>query len=163
MAASSTSASASASSSAKNNVTRIVVEGCGLSEINGSYCKKVWSYHDSSVYTKGGLWKGSYVTYVILHNHLSPWYIGYWNGDADNEDNRLHLPTFVYLSHSNTICETPPVNGWRKSIRGTGGVDPPPKCRIQNNNSGGGVRGASTSSSSSATSDVNKIFNHGYL
>lgn len=93
---------------------------------------------------------------------MSPWYIGYWNGDADNEDNRLHLPTFVYLSHSNTICETPPVNGW-KSVRGTGGVDPPPKCRIQNNNSGGGVRGASTSSSSSATSDVNKIFNHGYL
>ena len=78
------------------------------------------------MYTKGGLWKGGYVTYVILHYYPSPWYIGYWNGDAD--DNRLQLPTLVYFSRPNA-SETPPENGW-KSIQGTGGVDPLPKFRI---------------------------------
>ena len=34
-------------------------------------------------------------------------------GDVDNEDNRSLLPTFVYFSYSNAICETPPENGWR--------------------------------------------------
>ena len=54
-------------STSSSNGTRIVVEGCGLSEVNGTYNRRLNTYNGAPVYVKHGTnSRGHYVSVGIL-------------------------------------------------------------------------------------------------
>ena len=119
--------------SSSNNINQVVVEGCGLSDVNGTYNKVPGvMYKDAPVYSKKVLHIRSIVSdektveYVIYRNSMSfspnNWFISGWKGlvtDVDSSPNNLSL----YGSPQNADCLAPPVNGWKVTY----GQHPPPK------------------------------------
>ena len=100
-----------------SNVDHVVVEGCEISEVNGTYIRvNGLVYRGNSVYTKLGHWDvntstatPNFVIYrEILSNNNSYWYIG-----------RLYSEvTSTNIGRSFTLCTsrcndvTPPKAGW---------------------------------------------------
>ena len=65
-------------SSASNNVTRVAVKECGISEMNGTYTREVGVLHENApVYTKRGLWEGNDVK-CKLCNLLEEHVLVFW-------------------------------------------------------------------------------------
>ena len=149
---------ATSSSSTPNNVTQIVVEECGISEIIGTYNRVVGVLNEGApVYTKRVLWGGKLCKHAI-YRRLSfgayKWYFGYLDDQDGRPSRRLYASPW--------LSSTPPENGW-EAIVGNGGVYPPPKCRMIYDNDttagGVGVRGTATPSSSTATTASSSSYN----
>ena len=150
---------ATSSSSTPNNVTQIVVEECGISEIIGTYNRVVGVLNEGApVYTKRVLWGGKLCKHAI-YRRLSfgayKWYFGYLDDQDGRPSRRLYASPW--------LSSTPPENGW-EAIVGNGGVYPPPKCRMiyDNDTTAGGVGvrgGTATPSSSTATTASSSSYN----
>ena len=119
-------ASKSGTSSSSNNtkVDEIIVEGCGMSEVNGSYSQagnELPYYEGAPVYRKRGIaWEH------VMYRTTDGWCIGTWNGDNGTPD------LMLYSSYHNTKSMAPPVKGW-DVFRGHG-QHPAPKCWYGNQN-----------------------------
>jgi len=116
-----------------DNFNQVVVEGCGLSDVNGTYNRVPGvMYKGAPVYSKKVLHMGTIlsdkkaVEYVIYRNSMSfspnNWFISGWKGsvsDIDSSPNNVSL----YGSPQNADCLAPPVNGWKVTY----GCQPAPK------------------------------------
>ena len=103
-------------SSTSNNVTRIVVKGCGISEMNGTYTRVVGFLHENApVFSKrGSQSEGNDVSYAIyrgLSCGTYKWYFGQWNtGGGPSKE----LTTRNYY-HLNGSSSAPPKDGWKSN------------------------------------------------
>ena len=144
---------AASSSSISNNVTRVVVEGCGISVVNGTYTQVVELLNDGAPsFWKKGWWGGKLCKHAIYRrkfNNTNIWVFGYLDDEGGGRSMKR-----LYTSRVNANSLTPPEDGWDAFVR-NGGVYPPPKCRIiydKDTTAGGvGVRDTTAPSSSTAT------------
>mmetsp|Transcript_17190 Transcript_17190/g.37095 ORF Transcript_17190/g.37095 Transcript_17190/m.37095 type:complete len:401 (-) Transcript_17190:162-1364(-) len=117
------------------DVNEMLVEGCGIAEVNGTFKRVIGALrHSAPVYSKKGNWVGKTVDFVMFRGYSlseSSIYckIGFWRGDirSGHGDPRGSL----YSSPYNVNSTTPPENGWVLSgvLRGT---EPAPQCRASN-------------------------------
>eukprot|EP00956_Cyclotella_meneghiniana_P003384 scaffold4079_cov44-Cyclotella_meneghiniana.AAC.9 len=97
----------------------LLVEGCGVAEVNGTY-KRNGDFHGAPRYFKEGQWEGEDVEFVIRQGDFDIWwYILIW---IEGEDDSL----YYFPAESET--STPPSDGWMISYYG---VAPPPKITIK--------------------------------
>ena len=126
----------SSSSSTSNNVSRVVVEGCGMYEMNGMYTREPGVLNEGApVYTKRGLGQGKLCKHAIyrgLSSGMYKWYLGHW------EDGRPSKR--LYTSHRNGSSLTPSTDGWMAIPWEV--PYPAPTCRIiyDNDTTDGGVQ-----------------------
>jgi len=103
-----------------HNVDRVVVEGCGNPQFNGTYEKEVGRLHNgASLYIK----RNSNDNIAIYREDSgSSWGIGWW-WDIPN------IPVLAYYTSPNNANNSliPSENNWETAR----GVYPPPKCRFQ--------------------------------
>ena len=152
---------AASSSSISNNVTRVVVEGCGISVVNGTYTQVVELLNDGAPsFWKKGWWGGKLCKHAIYRrkfNNTNIWVFGYLDDEGGGRSMKR-----LYTSRVNANSLTPPEDGWDAFV-GNGGVYPPPKCRMIYDNDttagGVGVRGTATPSSSTATTASSSSYN----
>ena len=137
--------------SSNNNLSQIVVEGCGQPDINGTYTRVVEIdtslYRDYALmYAKTGQQSNNYRDHVIHRGASSPfqWYISDWHGDAKAFSGRPGGVVLYKSKMNEDYVETPPEDGWSPTLIGE---LPAPKCRIRNNNEIEGIVRASQSSS----------------
>mmetsp|Transcript_16501 Transcript_16501/g.29933 ORF Transcript_16501/g.29933 Transcript_16501/m.29933 type:complete len:251 (-) Transcript_16501:1214-1966(-) len=102
----------------ENVVEQIVVEGAGVSEVNGTYKRCQPSYHDFPfsldknvpVYSKSGSWKGNAAKFSIYRQ------LGYWwvtCGDQDSAGACCSTSTMRSLyGNSRSDTNLPPKNDW---------------------------------------------------
>lgn len=97
----------------------VVVEGCGLTELNGTFERIDCRDDGCPVYSKEGRWKGKNAEYWI-------WCVsaGVWDITVDSNNGTT---TWLYCNHTIPNSETPPENGWTMYRRGK---SPAPICRI---------------------------------
>lgn len=117
--------------SSSDGIQQIIVEGCGMPEINGTYARNetsqrglVHSADDrgASVFSKKGEWKGEEVDFVIYRTSSDWWWqwcisIGY--------------DILLYKTKDNTYAPhmpPPPLHGWE--VMGSG-VDPAPTIKYK--------------------------------
>ncbi len=103
---------------------RLVVEGCGLSNVNGVYKRDGFEPDDCPIYTRKGRYQeGNNVyegKYMICHQD-EMWQIVFKRYGAT-------LMTHLYINNG-FGRNTPPTNGWAARARG-GGTLPAPSVRI---------------------------------
>lgn len=88
-----------------NNVNRVIVQGCGVSDVNGTYLKVVGQgYKGAPVYSQGN--------YAIHRDLMSKgpnsWYIGYCGKNVSS----LGKYSNCYGSPNNADSINPPTDGW---------------------------------------------------
>lgn len=108
-------------------VERIVVEGCGIPELNDTYTK-VLVYQNAPVYVKKGLWKGKEVKLAIFMpsaTHYN-WQIGIWREDGEGPSSLFYSSTYNSRDEVPPSTLTPPEIGW--DVVGNG-INPAPICR----------------------------------
>ena len=104
----------------------VMIEGCGTSEVNGTYTQVVEEYNSLPMYIKRGQrhdnnnTAADYVIHCIClsSNPSLDWCISGWKGDSITGTPIVHM----YRSPRNDDCENPPENGWESLY----GNDPPP-------------------------------------
>ena len=128
------------------DVNQVIMEGCGVSNVNGTYTKIVGQMYDGApVYSK--------MSYVIYRDSMSMgnnnWFIGYWDEkNVSSIDKRYKR----YVSPNNADSKTPPTNGWVALL--PDGNSSAPKLRLvtaNNDANSGGVHEVSRSTGSSST------------
>ena len=98
-------------------LVEVVVEGCGLEEVNGAYKRD--ATQSSPVFRKSVQRKGkSNVSKIVRCCHS--WFI-------NSNTNRKGSSMFLYITQTERISETPPKNCWNKMALG---ILPTPTCRI---------------------------------
>jgi len=115
---------AASSSSTTATINFIVVEGCGISVVNGKYTKLVGQMFDGApVYSK----RSSSKNYIIYRHSISMgpnnWFISHWNGNISTIG-KASLK--YYGSPNNADSKTPPTNGWVVIE----GYNPVPRCQL---------------------------------
>jgi len=101
-----------------SNVDKVIVEGCGLSEVNGTYDKK-GLHNGSPRYIRRGQWEGRTVQFVIRCTASGKrWRLLVF----DTDGNYIEL---LYKSHGNPT--NPPKSGWKVKDKG---VEPAPIMTI---------------------------------
>ena len=98
---------------------QILVEGCGIPEMNGTYHLDCGV---ERVYIKSGEWKGEVEDFLVYrsldsHDKHTHWYIGIYRGG--------YIPSARFYKAANNT-EQPTVNGWTKVDHG---VDPAPTLK----------------------------------
>ena len=107
-------------------IREVKVEGCGISEANGTY-KRVEGRerNDAPIFRQRGEWEGVLVDFVLLKslNESSVWYLSVWKNDFYDTS----IPyKYLYNARGSESCQMPPGNGWGVS---SAGKDPAPKCQ----------------------------------
>jgi len=133
-------------STSVNNVNQVIVEGGGVSMVNGTYTKVVGQMYDGApVYAEGHR--------IIYRNSTSMgpcnWFIGYWNGF--NSISAIGKVSPHYGSTRNADSVTPPTNGWMPL---NGWLSPAPKVRIVTANNDANSEGAQKVSGSKRSSST---------
>ena len=143
-------------STSSSNGTRIVVEGCGLSEVNGTYNRRLNTYNGAPVYVKHGTNSRGHGIYRSL-TLSQRWYIGNWDVVAGKP---FDFRETFYLNDADASCETPPEDGW--VVDPFFGAAPAPTCRrLRNSNESDatervrGMQGPSTAVQSDSASGNN--------
>ncbi|KAL3801323.1 hypothetical protein ACHAW5_002238 [Stephanodiscus triporus] len=95
----------------------LVVEGCGLSELNGIFTKDESQSDGSPKYVKQGTWKGKNVEYNVCRDKSGCWWFSVVDGNKVN----------LYHIRAPRTREAPPENHWKVCA---GGVSPAPSCRV---------------------------------
>ena len=117
------SSAASTASQSTSDVNQVIVEGCGLSGVNGTFTKLVGQmYNGAPVYINR--------VYAMYRNSLSmgpnSWFISVLHGNVStiggNDNDR-------YGSPNNADSMTPPTNGWVPLNDWDG---PAPRCQLLN-------------------------------
>ena len=139
----------STSTTNDKNVHQIVVEGCGMPTVNGTYTRGRL-YGDTPMYTKPEKESDSLLDTdrigIIRSATLGggyKWYIVFLSsGDTAS--------SYFYVSEENADRMVPPENGWKTMGRGYGfrlAIGPAPTCRLllQNENSARSSTGSGTS------------------
>ena len=112
---------------------KIVVEGCGTTELNGTY--RIYKYdvhHGAPYYTKTGVWEGIEQTFAIFRESsktkTNVWCIG--RSTVGTHGTPFNMTMF--RSKDNANCMTPSQHrgGWCIVGRTRGGVYPAPRCRV---------------------------------
>ena len=94
----------------------IIVSGCGLVEVNGTYKRDVNIWSQARSYSKEGQWKGKDVTFVIYQFICTrSWCIRI-------RSEKMGSPNFIYSNANDSPA--PPSNGWEVTKIG---VEPPPE------------------------------------
>jgi hypothetical protein len=138
----------------EENIEKVIVQDCGIPEINGDYelCGK--RSNDAPAFTKTGLWENEQMVFKIfrgfnLRTGIMGWYIC---GLNDRKFERVANPysnittfltqftllligqdkTYFYVAYTNQHSMVPPVHNWEVSRSGgrNRGVDPPPKVYV---------------------------------
>jgi len=149
-----TSSTAARQSTSVNNVNQVIVEGCGLSVLNGIYTKAVRQTFDGApvpllfagapVYRKG--------VYVIYRDSMSMGPCNWFIGGCDGFFSKIGKHNPYYGSPNNADSMTPPTNGW---VVINNGSDPAPKLRLVTaNNDALKVSGSKRSFSTAGTSSA---------
>ena len=101
-----------------NNVTRVAVKGCGISEMNGTYTRVVGILNGAPVFSKrGSQWEGNDVNYAIYRGKSCgtyKWYFGQWN-TGGGPSKELTTRKYYHLSGSSSA---PPKDGWKAVVWG---------------------------------------------
>ena len=132
------------SSSSTGIVDQIVVEGCGLSAVNGIYSRRTELYKDSPVYDKQGAVHGATGYFVIIRNATTQhWLIifkKYQQPSTNYEDyTRLYKSKCVNALGQHSRI-SPPKYGWIT----INGQNPAPTCRPRNSSDSLRVAAGST-------------------
>mmetsp|Transcript_17191 Transcript_17191/g.37096 ORF Transcript_17191/g.37096 Transcript_17191/m.37096 type:complete len:411 (-) Transcript_17191:162-1394(-) len=144
------------------DVNEMLVEGCGIAEVNGTFKRVIGALrHSAPVYSKKGNWVGKTVDFVMCREYSVScrflyWSIGIWYLDGDLSIGHDGEPGLeLYTSSNDASCITYPGNGW--VVRD--GVGPAPKCQpnINNENGATGIMGTGTAASSVGTGDENNM------
>ena len=117
----STSALSATTSSSISNIEQIAVEGCGISDVNGTYHKSLGAYNGAPVYIKHGTNSRGRV-YAIYRSLIvsERWYIGNWDAVTG-------VPSAgMFYRNNSSYCCTPPEDGW---VAAYSGEEPAPTCR----------------------------------
>lgn len=122
-------------------VVKIVVEGCGMSEVNGTYrqdgCitgnqRRIRLAEDVPVFFKMEEWEGKPVTFVMARGKYTNdereyWWIGHLDSAGRNLDSTRPL----YVAHCSAEVQVPPSHGWTVMAGLYGkGVSPAPKLKV---------------------------------
>jgi len=136
-----TSSTAARQSTSVNNVNQVIVEGCGLSVLNGIYTKAVRQTFDGApvpllfagapVYRKG--------VYVIYRDSMSMGPCNWFIGGCDGFFSKIGKHNPYYRSPNNADSMTPPTNGWE--VHGFG-ASPAPKIQLVTANNDANSEGA---------------------
>jgi len=98
--------------SSPSELSTLIVEGCGLSEVNGTYTRAAakYNFNGAPVYSKLGQWKENAVVYVIYWKSVTKqWFIGHRKEDVDAGRG---APDGFCISQQNVSRLAPPGNGW---------------------------------------------------
>jgi len=105
----------------------VVIEGCGLSDVNGTYTLET---HPAIYIKRGQQHDSKTAANYVIHRTYSysssnpslVWYISEWKGDLSTGTPVVH----IYRSSKNDDRGVPPKDGWEALC----GNDPPPSCQI---------------------------------
>ena len=90
----------------------LIVEGCGLSEVNGSYTRvpAKYNFNGAPMFSKQGQWKGNTVVNVIYWKSAEKqWIIGHRKEDVVAG---IGITGGFCISQPNVDSSAPPGNGW---------------------------------------------------
>jgi len=123
---------------------QILVEGCGISEVNGTYDRIAYKMYGSNspVFNKKEIWKGEVKEFVIYecstNTHCGQWYIGILERHTSLSPISFYFYEVRHRNDPQQISQCldgkiplinlliPPVNGWTKIEHG---VDPAPTLK----------------------------------
>ena len=98
--------------SSSTELSTLIVGGCGLSEVNGTYTRAAPRYNcnGAPVYSKQGRWKGNAVVYAIYWRSATKrWHIGHRQQDVNAGRG---VDGGLCCSQPNVSRLAPPGNGW---------------------------------------------------
>mmetsp|Transcript_19238 Transcript_19238/g.41705 ORF Transcript_19238/g.41705 Transcript_19238/m.41705 type:complete len:273 (+) Transcript_19238:2-820(+) len=108
-------------------VEQMVIEGCGLTEVNGTFQRvEGATCNDLPMYSKKGQWEGSTVDFVMCCYLSGLWYIGIWPIGMPMDECGIFSDSLYRSPCNDDGSGIPPENGWMVWCDGVG---PAPKCR----------------------------------
>ena len=104
----------------------VVLEGCGVHEVNGTYKKDEslphW-YYGNRKYVMKGQWKGKDANFVISRHG----YPKYWEISVSYTGRYSRKKYKIFFQHDDGDCNAPPADGWEIK----NGSGPPPKITVK--------------------------------
>ena len=111
---------------------QVVVIGCGSTDVNGVYRRKLsWKYW-GSVFEKTGMWKGKQGEFVITDHVYGccehGWVITFHPDSGSSHQSSERRMRSIMLYRIGDHCSLPPEAGWMVA----NGASPPPTLKLQN-------------------------------